>query len=518
MWNETGSVRKDPGGKLNIALVYPNTYWVGMSNLGLQHMYRLFNDQPGILCERFFTDRQRSVESDRPLNDFHIIAFSISYELDYIEAVKILQANNVPVASGDRGGKPVVMAGGAAITSNPEPVADAFDICFLGDGEPLPALLDKAYAASTGYEEFLDRMNLVPGVYIPSRTRPVYVGPSIAGFEGLRPQLSFKTELDSPACTSIITKDTAFGDMYLVEIARGCPFSCKFCSAREIYAPYRWAPMERLVPIFAEAARHRNKLGLVSTSLNNHPAAAEIFKELHNRGLKVAPPSLRPGMISNDLIEALATSEVKGVTLAPETGSQDLRFAMGKHITNATILDDVKVLVASGIRDIKLYFMVGLPGETPAHLDETIDLIKRIRQIFIHVSRGNKKIGTVSVSINTFVPKPHTPFERHAMVEQGDAKTRIKRIVKGLKGESNITVAFEGPKWAFLQALFARGDRKLLGLIKEMAKYEPANWQRLLKQWQLNPDYYALRQRDAGEILPWSFYTTQCSSEDTYDR
>ncbi len=212
----------------------------------------------------------------------------------------------------------------------------------------------------------------------------------------------------------------------------------------------------------------------------------------------MAPPSLRPGMISNDLIEALAISEVKGVTLAPETGSQDLRFAMGKHITNATILEDVRVLVASGIRDIKLYFMVGLPGETLAHLDETIDLIKRIRQIFIQVSRGNKKIGTVSVSINTFVPKPHTPFEREAMVEQGEAKIRIKRIVKGLKGESNITVAFEGPKWAFLQALFARGDRRLLGLIREMAMQEPAAWQRLLKQWQLNPDYYALRQRDEG--------------------
>jgi radical SAM superfamily enzyme YgiQ (UPF0313 family) len=322
--------------------------------------------------------------------------------------------------------------------------------------------------------------------------------------------------LDKPACTSIITKDTAFGDMYLVEIARGCPFSCKFCSAREIYAPYRASPMESLAPIFDEAARHRNKVGLVSTSLNNHPAAADIFREVQKRGLKVAPPSLRPGMINNDLTQALALSEVKGVTLAPETGSQDLRFAMGKRIPNATILEDVRALVASGIRDIKLYFMVGLPGEALDHLDETIDLIKRIRQIFIHVSRGNKKIGTVSVSINTFVPKPHTPFEREAMIEQGDAKVRIKRIVKGLKGESNITIAFEGPKWAFLQALFARGDRRLLGLIKEMANQEQATWQRLLKQWQLNPDYFALRQRDEGEILPWSFYTTACSREDAH--
>jgi radical SAM superfamily enzyme YgiQ (UPF0313 family) len=518
MWNETGSVCKDPGGKLNIALVYPNTYWIGMSNLGLHQMYRLFNDQPGILCERFFTDRQRSVESDRPLADFHIIAFSISYELDYIEAIRIMHANKVPVSARERGGKPIVMAGGAAITSNPEPVADAFDICFVGDGEPFPAFLYEAYAASTGYEEFLDRLNQVAGVYIPSRTRPVYDARTIAGFEGQKPKISLTDTLDKPACTSIITKDTAFGDMYLVEIARGCPFSCKFCSAREIYAPYRWAPMEKLLPIFDEAASHRNKVGLVSTSLNNHPEAAEIFKHVHNRGLKVAPPSLRPGMINNDLTQALAISEVKGVTLAPETGSQDLRFAMGKRIANATIFEDVRALVASGIRDIKLYFMVGLPGESLVHLDETIDLIKRIRQIFIQVSRGNKKIGTVSVSINTFVPKPHTPFERESMIEQGDAKARIKRIVKGLKDESNITVGFEGPKWAFLQALFARGDRRLLELIREMAHQAPAGWQGLLRQWQLNPDYYALRKRGENEILPWSFYATQCSKEDANAR
>jgi len=172
--NETGSVRKDPGGKLNVALVYPNTYWVGMSNLGLQQMYRLLNNHPGILCERFFTDSPRSVESDRPLQDFHIIAFSISYELDYIEAIKILKANNVPVSARDRRGKPIVMAGGATITSNPEPVADALDICFIGDGEPLPAVLHESYAASSGYEDFLDRLSLVPGVYIPSRMHPVY--------------------------------------------------------------------------------------------------------------------------------------------------------------------------------------------------------------------------------------------------------------------------------------------------------------------------------------------------------
>jgi radical SAM superfamily enzyme YgiQ (UPF0313 family) len=510
--HETGMVHKDPGGKLNIALVYPNTYWIGMSNLGLQTMYRRFNEHQGIVCERFFTDFSRSVETSRPLQDFHIIAFSFSYELDFVESIRILNANSITLRSGSRGGKPIIMAGGPAITSNPEPLADIFDICFLGDGETLPGPVHQAFQESSGFEEFLDRMMTVNGVYIPARTRPVVEDDIITGFEGPRPRLSLAEKIQYPACTGIITRDTAFGDMFLVEVARGCPFSCRFCSAREIYSPYRPVPLDRLLPVFDEAVKHRRKIGLVSTSLNNHPEASSLFRETAARGLNMAPPSLRPGMIGRELLEALSESGVKGITLAPETGSEDLRFSAGKHIKNETILEDVRSLVEGGIRDIKLYFMVGLPGETMGHIDEMIDLIKRIRQTFILVSRGNRKIGTVGVSINTFVPKPHTPFERQAMVDTGDAKARLARIGKELRKESNVSVSYEGPKWAYIQSLFARGDRRLLDLVIEMAKTDPGSWQRLLRDWQRNPDYYALRERPEQEILPWSFYSTGCSS------
>jgi len=510
--HETGTVTKDPGGKLNIALVYPNTYWIGMSNLGLQTMYRRFNEDPGIVCERFFTDYPRSVETSRPLQDFHIIAFSISYELDFIECIRILNENNITLHAGHRSGRPVVMAGGPAITSNPEPMADVFDICFLGDGETLPDPICRAFQESPDYERFLDRMITVPGIYIPARTRPVMAGDAITGYEGPSPRLSLIQELREPARTSIFTRNTAFGDMFLVEVARGCPFSCRFCSAREIYSPYRPVPMKQLLPAFDEAIKHCRKIGLVSTSLNNHPDASALFREASARGLDMAPPSLRAGMIGRELLEALATSGVKGITLAPETGSDDLRFSIGKRIRNETILEDVRALVDGGIRDIKLYFMVGLPGETSGHIDEMIDLIKRVRQTFILVSRGNRKIGTVGVSINTFVPKPHTPFERQAMVNIGDARARLTRIGKAIKKESNVSVSYEGPKWAYIQSLFARGDRRVLDLILAMAKTDSASWQRLLRDWPRNPDYYALRERPADEILPWTFYSTGCSS------
>ncbi len=509
---ETGTVIKDPGGKLNIALVYPSTYWIGMSNLGLHTMYRRFNEDPGIVCERFFTDRPRSVEASRPLQEFHIIAFSVSYELDFVECIRILKANNITLLADRRCGRPIVMAGGPAVTSNPEPMADVFDLCFLGDGEPLPVPIRQAFQESPDYEGFLDRMMDVPGIYIPARTRPVMAGDAITGYEGPGPRLSLLEVMQDPAHTCIITRNTAFGDMYLVEVARGCPFSCRFCSAREIYSPYRHVPVDRLLPSFDEAAKHSGKIGLVSTSLNNHPDAPAIFRETAARGLNMAPPSLRPGMIGRELLEALAASGVKGITLAPETGADDLRFSVGKRIRNDTILEDVQALVEGGIRDIKLYFMVGLPGETPGHIDELIDLIRRIRQTFIHVSRGNRKIGTVGVSINTFVPKPHTPFERQAMVNIGDARARLIKIGKAVKKESNVSVSYEGPKWAYIQSLFARGDRKVLDLITAMAATDSGSWQRLLRDWPRNPDYYALRERPADETLPWSFYAMGCAS------
>lgn len=505
MWNETGTIRKDPGGRLNVALVYPGPYRVGMSNLGFHQMYRLLNANPLIACERFFSDAPRSIESGRSPADFHIVAFSISYEPDMVEALRILTASGIETSAAERKGWPVVMAGGAAVTMNPEPIAPSCDICFLGDGETLAEPLAAHFLASRSREEFLDRLQTIEGVYLPSRTLPVFEEDHLVGFIGPKPRRSLARLLDDPARTCIVTQDTAFGDMYLVETARGCPFSCSFCSAREIYAPHRTVPLEGLMSVLEEARALRDKVGLVSTSLNTHPQAASLFSEITRRGLKIAPPSLRSGIITPELVEALALSGVKGVTLAPETGSDSLRSSIGKRVTNRVILDDVRLLVGSGIRDIKLYFMVGLPGETAGDLDETVDLIRRVREVFIHVSRGNRRIGTVNVGLAAFVPKPHTAFERRPMLEPDEASRRIRRIVGGLKRLSNVHVRFEGPKWAYLQSVISRGDRRVFRLLAELATRDPSSWHTVMRLWPLNPDHFALRARGEDEILPWSY-------------
>lgn len=500
MTSEKGAVYKDHGGKLAIALIYPNTYWVGMSNLGLHTLYRALNRHPGIVCERFFTDQPRSVESGRPLSDFPVIAFSVSYELDWINVVRVLMDNKIELTAARRTGA-IVIAGGAAVTMNPEPACRILDICFLGDGEGAADMLHEAFASSSSRAEFFDRLEGRDGIYLPARFNPAE-----AGGESSPPRLSVVDPLDTPARSAVLTKDTAFGDMFLVETARGCPYHCKFCTARAIYAPFRPAPVEALLPVLDEAKASGLKLGLVSTSLNNHPQAAELYAGIRARGLAIAPPSLRFGMITPELLEHITLSNVKGVTLAPETGSEDLRRSIGKPIPNETIFMDIERLIASGIRDIKLYCMVGLPGETPADIDATIDLIKRIRQGFIKVSRGNRIIGTLAVNINTFVPKPHSTFERAPMITLGEAKDRIKRLAKGLAGTSNIQVSFEGPKWAYLQAVLARGDRDVFDLIHLLARHPENRWQEMLRAWPRNPDYYALRQWGEDERLPWAFY------------
>jgi radical SAM superfamily enzyme YgiQ (UPF0313 family) len=507
MSDETGAIRKDPGGRLNVALVYPNTYWVGMSNLGVHTMYRVLNDNPAIVCERFFLDSERSVESGRRLSDFHVVAFSVSYELDWVNLLAILMKNGIPLKARDRGGSPLVMAGGAAATINPEPVAEVLDLCFLGEGEPLADAFAQAYTESTGREAFLDSLSRVPGVYIPERLTPVYQGDTLTGFEGARPGISVMEPFDSPGYSVVLTDKTVFQDMFLAEIARGCPYHCKFCTAREIYAPFRPAPLESLEPVFQKARASGKKLGLVSTSLNNHPQLASILARIRELGMGIAPPSLRLGMISEDLLSYLEESRVNSVTLAPEVGSDALRRSLGKAAGNDDILRDVTSLVSRGVRDIKLYFLVGVPGETLDDVDAVIDLTKHVRQVFIQVSRGNRRLGKISLSVNTMVPKPHSRYQRLPMLEPDEAKARIKRIVKGLSRVSNVTVSFEGPKWAYLQALISRGDRRVLDVLTEMAGRDQGKWQQVLRSWHLNPDWYVLRERGEDEVLPWSFYS-----------
>lgn len=458
---EVGAVVKNPGGKLNIALVYPNSYFVGMSNLGLQTMYHEFNRLEGICCERFFTDRPRSVESGRRLSDFNIVAFSVSYELDWLNVIQILDANKIALKTAERGGAPLVVAGGPAVTMNPEPMAEILDLAFLGDGEGLGDEILAAFETARDYEGFLDQLEGRPGVYIPARLKPLHEGGILQGFKGgpLRPRCC--EPLTTPAQSRIFTPDTSFGDMFLLEIARGCAFNCRFCTARGIYDPFRPVKLEHLEPALDRAQASGLKLGLVTAALNSHPEASQLYQAIRSRKLRIAPPSLRAGLLKDELLELLSESRVSGITLAPECGDEGLRFAVGKRISDQTFLNDIGRLVESGIRDIKLYFMIGLPDETAEQSAAIVSFMQAAQAAYVAASRAKGRIGRLGVSINVAVPKPGTAYERAALLESRAVKARVEALRAGLKQIPNLDVGFESPKSAMLQALIARGGREL---------------------------------------------------------
>jgi radical SAM superfamily enzyme YgiQ (UPF0313 family) len=484
---EVGAVVKNPGGKLNIALVYPNSYFVGMSNLGMQTMYHEFNRPDGICCERFFTDRPRSVESGRRLSDFNLVAFSVSYELDWLNVIQILDANKIPLKTAERGGAPIVAAGGPAVTMNPEPMAELLDIAFLGDGEGLGAEILAAFEEARDYDGFLDRLEGKPGVYIPARLEPLYSGGVLQGFRGgpIRPRC-VKT-LNDPAQSRLFTRDTSFGDMFLLEIARGCAFNCRFCTARGIYDPFRPVRLEHLEAALDRAQASGLKLGLITAALNSH----------RSRGLKIAPPSLRAGLIKDELLELLAFSGVAGITLAPECGDEGLRLRTGKRIPDETFFNDIARLVESGIRDVKLYFMIGLPEETPEQCAAIVDFTRAASARFVAASRPHGRIGRLGVSVNVAVPKPATLNERSALLDSREVKRRVEALRTGLKPIANLDVGFESPRSAALQTLIARGDRRLCDTLIALARGAGLN--------AATKDRPAFGEPLTGEILPWSF-------------
>lgn len=495
---ETGAVRKNPGGKLGIALVYPNTYYVGMSNLGMQTMYHEFNRQEGICCERFFTDRPRSVESGRRLSDFNIVAFSVSYELDWLNVVQILDANKIALKTAERGGAPLVVAGGPAVTMNPEPVAELLDIAFLGDGEGLAEDLAEAFEAASDYADFLDRLDGRPGIYIPARLGPRYEDGRLVGFSGeaVRPRAC--QPLDTPAQSRLFTPDTAFGDMFLLEIARGCAFNCRFCTARGIYDPFRPIAVEHLEPALDRAAESGLKLGLVTAALNSHPQAGELYQAIRSRGLKIAPPSLRAGLLKDELLELLIESRVAGITLAPECGDEGLRRAVGKRIPDQVFLNDIKRLVECGIRDIKLYFMIGLPDETTEQCLAIVDFMQAAQAVYVDASRALGRIGRLGASINVAIPKPATAYERAALADSRVVKTRVEALRRGLKQIPNLDFNIESAKNAQLQTTIARGGRDLTETLIALAR---GAGQSALKT---SPAAVAACGQQEG-LLPWDF-------------
>lgn len=518
--DETGAIRKSWSGRVRVALVYPNTYHLGMSNLGLQTVYRQINRMPQGVCERVFlpdpaegASAPLSVESRRPLGDFDVVAFSISFESDYPNVLKVLHAAGIPLTTRGRSREhPLVLAGGVACMLNPEPVSPFIDCFLIGEAE---ALLEPFFAR---FDPEADRRGMlkilareVTGVYVPMFYEVEYRGDgalrSFAPAVDVPPIVSRAAAAglpDPPAASAVLTAHTTFDRTYLIEVGRGCPHGCRFCGAGYIYRPPRFQEVERLRRAMAAGAALTDRIGLVGAAVSDLPGIASLCADYHGGETRISFSSLRADALVPELLETLRQSGVKTATIAPDAGSERMRRVINKGIDEAAILDAAETLVAAGIPNLKLYFMVGLPTEETADVEAIVTLCKRIKHRFLESSRTRGRMGEITVSLNSFVPKPVTPFQWAAMDEVAVLKEKIRAVKEGLKRLPNIRLHPDVPRHAYFQALLSRGDRRVAGILAALHQND-GNWATTLKSSPVNADFFVVRARAEDELLPWDF-------------
>jgi len=520
---ETGAVPKNWGGKLTVCLLYPNRYRVGMGNLGFQAVYALLNSYPDVVCERaFLPDPEElaeyrksrtpllSLESQRSLIDFDLVAFSVSFESDYVNMPTLFSLAGIPPLAADRRqDMPLVLAGGAALFLNPEPVADFLDLVCIGEAEPvLPPLLEALKGGGERSAVLREAAGL-PGIYVPSLYEVSYEGERLASFRPrpgapARVRRVWEQELDRhPATSRILSPGAEFADMYLVELSRGCPRGCRFCAAGFIYLPYRQRSLGEIKAEVDSGLKERERIGLVGAAISDFRGIGELCGHILKEGGKISVSSLRIDALDGEMIDVLKASGHKTVALAPEGGSQRLRDLIRKGITEEQILEACDRLIAGGILNLKLYFIIGLPTETDEDMEELADLVGRIRERVIAAARVTGRLGSVVLSVNPFVPKPFTPFQWCGM-EAARSLERKERFIRETVGRlSNVSMQMESPKEAALQALLSRGDRRLSAFLLKAGEF--GSWKRGAKAVDCPIEGLVTRAMTLDELLPWDF-------------
>ena len=528
---EKGTVRKPWGGKYSICLIYPNSYHVGMSNLGFQTLYHHLNNEEDIVCERAFLPDPEdlpeyyqtqtplfSLESQKPLSDFDILAFSISFENDFINVLSIFDLAHLPAESRHReNGYPLVIAGGVSVFLNPEPLSEFLDLFILGEAEEAIIEFLEVYrdtCSSKGNKEkdyFLRKLGEVEGVYVPKFYHVSYA--EDGKIEAMNPEPGFPRQVKRRwvreidrfrTRSSLFTPDTEFKEMALVEVNRGCPRGCRFCAACFVYHPFRSRSLPTLESLAKEGLVEEHRIGLAGTAVSDYPHLLPLCQNILSQQGRISLASLRIDAISDSLVQCLKEGKVQTVAVAPEAGSERLRKLLRKGYKEEEILKAIDILVENGISQVKCYFLIGLPSETDEDVKAILDLAKQIRHRILSHRKGQKGQWKVVLSVNPFVPKPATPFQWVPLEEVSELKRKLKIIQRGIKGEKGMEMIHDLPKWAYVQALLSKGDRRVGKILMAAHQYE-GDWGKALRETSINPDFYVYRRRELDEIFPWDF-------------
>ena len=508
------------------ALVYPSTYELGMSSLGVQVIYATLNSRVDTACERVFVPESQylrqlvtqksplfSFETQTALNRFNIIGFSVSFESDYVNIPRTLELANIPPLAEERTEwDPLIVAGGINISYNPEPIADFVDVFVVGEAElvvhQLMAHFDEWRQRRAPKRELLEVLATVPGLYVPSFYEVTYQDDgtidAVSPKSGVSPQIRAGAvpKLDDvETCTHIHTPHTEFSNAHLIEIVRGCGRQCRFCVADYARRWPRHRSVENTLALAERARGITDRIGLVGASISDHPHIDEIASGLVARGFRISCASLRAETVRAPLLDALADSEQGTITIAPEVATEELQKVVNKAIPRERLYHVFEEALKRDILNLRLYFLIGVPQETPADVEAIVEMAKEMRTILLPHAKRTGRMARISFTISPMVPKPHTPFQWVAMEPPKIISRKLDFLKREINALGSIKVGSASARLAHQEAVFARGDRRLGKVILELAR--GTSWNQAFRQYGLLPHFYATRERPLHEVNPW---------------
>jgi radical SAM superfamily enzyme YgiQ (UPF0313 family) len=471
-------------GAYRLALGFPNSYEVGMSNLGFQWVYRLFNRVDDLVCERFFheeDDPAETFESGIPLSEFGVLAWSVSWEMDYINLLRTLDRARIPRRASQRDGRhPLILVGGDCARINPAPLTPFVDIFAMGDGEKLVAPVANLLKSGLTRDQFLEQAARVPGLFVPAvqglRAEHAREGKIVVQQTMSRRDIGPDYEVPH---STILTPHTELADKLLIEISRGCTEMCRFCWAAYAMAPIKQYPAASILATARQARGSTDRAGLIATAVCDHPEIDAILAGLAELGFHIALSSIKIDAIRDEILGVLARQGERSLSIAPEAGNERLRRFVNKKVSDEMLREKVRLIFRRGFTNLKLYLQFGLPSETDGDIDDLVRLVAECREIAAAEAKTSGRMATVVASVNAFIPKPHTPYENEPLAPDDELRRKSALLAREFARIPNVRYRGMPPSEAVWEAFLAKMDENAAEILERGADGVPVR--RLLK-------------------------------------